>query len=460
MSLPDRTTILIVGAGPSGLACAISLINQGCRDIVVVDAVSQGDNTSRALVTHVATLEALDTIECAESMIELGVKTNGMGIRERSSLVFSMDFSTLARYTRFPFSLILPQNITERVLTKKLEDLGVKVLRPYTLTGMTTNAQNGDVVDVSFADGQIIQASYVIGADGARSAVRQLAGIDFVDPDGHTVEQNNLAQMVLADITFSSPIASVGRSMAVISPENFFFMAPLTTSTTDYQGFNNVYRLGCGVSIAFGPPPHAPSTEYLQDLLDKFGPLELSSDPTVNSKPVHISHTLWSTRFRTHSAAADRFFTRFGGDSSKAKCTSDTNRGAVIMLVGDAAHIHSPAGGQGMNLGLRDAIFLGPTIAAHIKQCQSRPSSTTQTSDPDAILLKFASVRRSRALTVIRMTKWLMSRVLGPPGPPSKWLWWFPVRFGTIRNAIIRIAGRFQFVKRMAAWRLSGLAAP
>lgn len=174
-----------------------------------------------------------------------------------------------------------------------------------------------------------------------------MAGIPFVDPDGHTIEQNNLPQMVLADVTFSSPVAFVGKSMAVVSPENFFFMAPLTASMTNYQGFNNVYRLGCGVSMASGTPPRAPSTEYLQDLLDKFGPLELSSDPTINSKPVHISHTLWSSRFKTHSAAADRFFTRFGGDGSKAKYTFDTNRGAVIMLVGDAAHIHSPAGGQG-----------------------------------------------------------------------------------------------------------------
>lgn len=94
-----------------------------------------------------------------------------MNIRERNSQIISMDFSTLACYTRFPFGLILPQNITERVLTKKLEDLGVKVFRPYTLTGMVTNAQNRDVVDVSFDDGQVIQANYVVGADGARSTV-------------------------------------------------------------------------------------------------------------------------------------------------------------------------------------------------------------------------------------------------------------------------------------------------
>lgn len=94
-----------------------------------------------------------------------------MTIRERSSPILSVDFSTLAPYTRYPFGLLLPQDITERVLTTKLEGLGVKVFRPYKLIGMSTNVQNGDIVDVSFEGGQVIQASYVIGADGARSAV-------------------------------------------------------------------------------------------------------------------------------------------------------------------------------------------------------------------------------------------------------------------------------------------------
>lgn len=284
-----------------------------------------------------------------------------------------------------------------------------------------------------------------------------MAGIGFKDPDGHTEQStNNLTQMVLADVTFSSPISTSRSTMGVVSPDGFFIFAPLTQSMTNYQGFDNVYRLGCGVPISSGPPPHAPSTAYLQDLVDKFGPIELSSDQSVNPSPNSISHTLWSTRFRTHSAAADRFFTRFGGNKP-AKTTSDTNCGAVIMLVGDAAHIHSPAGGQGMNLGLRDAMFLGPAIASHIKQCQSPPLPAKQPSDLDAVLHKFASERRNRAIAVIRMTKGIMSTM---GAPASKWFWWFPLSYATIRNAMLRILGRFRFVQSMAAWRLSGLGAP
>ena len=379
-----------------------------------------------------------------------------------------MNFRHLSNYTRYPFGLVLPQNTTERVLTEKLESLGVKVFRPHTLMSMKRNSQNVNKVDISFDDGQIIHASYVIGADGARSAVRiahftvciapysveyahqvrQLAGIKFVDPDGDTESHtNNLTQMVIADVTLSSDIPDDGPGMAVISPDSLFLFVPLTSSMIEYQGFNNVYRLICGVPVSSGPPPHAPPTPYLQDLINKYGPIELSSDPSANPNPIQISHTLWSSRFRTHSAAADRFFTRFGAAGDK----SDANSGAVIFLVGDAAHIHSPAGGQGMNLGLRDAIFLGPVLVQHINQSRE----PHPTSDPDAILQNFASIRRKRALAVIRMTKVMLS-IMGTPAA-SKWFWWSPVSFGTVRNMILNIIGRFAFVRRMAAWRVSGL---
>src|ERR1700729_125967 len=218
-----------------------------------------------------------------------------------------MDFRSLANYTRYPFGLVLPQNTTERVLTEKLEGLGVKVFRPHTLTSMKTNSQNSNEVDASFDEGQMIQASYVVGADGAKSAVctekftvgivpysvgythqvRQLAGIGFVDPYGDTEDHtNNLTQMVIADVTLSSHIPDDGPGMAVISPDSLFLFVPLTSSMIEYQGFKNVYRLICGVPVSSGPPPHAPPTPYLQDLVDKYGPIELSSDPSANPNPI------------------------------------------------------------------------------------------------------------------------------------------------------------------------------
>ena len=155
--------------------------------------------------------------------------------------------------------------------------------------------------------------------------------------------------MVLADVRFTPdpvPLFPTNNTEGegVVSPNSFFLSIPLTSCASTYDNFDKVYRLACGVPILSGTPPHAPTTAYLQDLVDKYGPVELCSDPSANPNPVRISQTLWSSRFRTHSAIADRFFMRFG----TANSNSDPGSGAAIILVGDAAHIHSPAGGQGM----------------------------------------------------------------------------------------------------------------
>jgi 2-polyprenyl-6-methoxyphenol hydroxylase-like FAD-dependent oxidoreductase len=97
-----------------------------------------------------------------------------MRLRERSTPLVSIDFESLAKYTRYPFGLLLPQNITERVLTEILEDLGVKVLRPRAVTGIEMNEQDSSLVNVSFDNGRAITTRYVVGADGARSTVRTL----------------------------------------------------------------------------------------------------------------------------------------------------------------------------------------------------------------------------------------------------------------------------------------------
>ncbi|KAF9240226.1 FAD/NAD(P)-binding domain-containing protein [Melanogaster broomeanus] len=311
--LPDTTTVLIVGAGPTGLAAALSLLQHGFRDFVIVDAVLQGENTSRAIVVHAATLEALDTIGCGDDIVSQGTKRWG-----------------LKRYTRHPYVLVVPQNLTEHVLGKKLAGSGVTVHRPVKVVGLKRNEANSQLSDVTFEDGKVITAKYVIGADGARSVVRTTAGIGFSGPKSGRDNGLTLRQMILADVTFD------GTEI-----ENFGFRGTMS------------------------------QTEYLQQLIDRFGPYKLSSDPSTNpnSKPTCIKDVVWSTRFRTHSAIADTAFTRLGSDESSAP-----GEGGAIILIGDAAHIHSPAGGQGMNLGLRDAIFLGEALTKHIKAAESNRS--------------------------------------------------------------------------------------
>jgi len=115
-------------------------------------------------------------------------------------------------------------------------------------------------------------------------------------------------------------------------------------------------------------------------MIDTYGPACITSDSSLNWTTVKIDQLIWSTRFRTHSAIADRTFTRLG---------------ATIFLVGDAAHVHSPAGGQDMNLAIRDAIFLAEAVTKHIQASAENPDVD------DTILQEIAEARHARALETI-----------------------------------------------------------
>jgi 2-polyprenyl-6-methoxyphenol hydroxylase-like FAD-dependent oxidoreductase len=253
--------------------------------------------------------------------------------------------------------------------------------------------------------------------------------------------------MVLGDITFSSPPnppIATNDITGTTSPHGLVLVLPLPSSISsgyqqqDQSSETVTYRIFCSVPASEGTPPTAPPTTYLQALLDEFGPISLSSDASVNPHPVHISDTKWSARFRTHSAIAEGFFVRFG-DKQKTTNAHEQN-GGIIFLVGDAAHIHSPAGGQGMNLGLRDAIGLGPVLAAHLQECQQSPSV-----DVDNIIQEYASTRHARAISIIRLTKRMMSsaRSAGNKFTVAYWL--------------IRLVGKISWARNMMVWRLSGL---
>jgi 2-polyprenyl-6-methoxyphenol hydroxylase-like FAD-dependent oxidoreductase len=265
----------------------------------------------------------------------------------------------------------------------------------------------------------------------------------------------NLAQMVLADVTFNAPAEDIPFS-GTLSSNSFFLCVPMPSTFNEYLVSNghpsltgHLYRIGSGVPLEDGEIPTLPSKEYLQNLVDRFGPYSLSSDPSMNpkSKSVCIKDVVWATRFRNHAAIADTPFTRLG---SSGYLQPGEPEGGVIFLVGDAAHIHSPAGGQGMNLGLRDAIFLGEALTKHIHATETKPLS-----EADAILRDFAAVRHARALEVIGLTKGLLS-IMGSKG--GEWMyWWLPISAETVRNWGLWMAGRLPFMQRKMAWELSGL---
>jgi len=253
-----------------------------------------------------------------------------------------------------------------------------------------------------------------------------MSGVRFSDPDG-VPSDNQPAQVVLADVIFSSdsPDLLKDHSFVFTSDNKFFIIVPLPREPGSTEA---VYRIGFTVPLSAGPPPSNPPTAYLQQHIDGFGSEQLSSDPSVSPNPIYISKTIWSTRFRTHAAVADKFLVRMGN--------------GIILLIGDAAHIHSPAGGQGMNLGIRDAISLGPVLAAHI-------ASTDETrSASDRLLEEYAVTRRRRALTTIKLTKRIMGLV--------RTVGWRQI-LTKLSLLVVRLGLKLPFVRRRAAWNLSGL---
>lgn len=311
--LPNKTDILIVGAGPTGLALGVSLAQQGC-DFTLVDRQAVGANTSRAAVVHANTLEVLETLGVTEELLERGHVVPRFSVRSRDSRLIDVDFATLE--SRYPFTLMVPQDVTEAVLLRRLEALGGGVHRPWEVIDLLED-HDGINVTLRSGDGGIarVHAQYVIGADGMHSIVRQAARIPF---DGSVYEDS----FVLADVIMDWPLARDEVNL-FFSPEGLVVVAALPQDR---------YRIVATVDEA----PPEPALQDVQALLDARGP---------RHRKARVHEVIWSSRFRVHHRLAGRY-----------------HRGRIV-LVGDAAHVHSPAGGQGMNAGIVDACVLGPRLA-------------------------------------------------------------------------------------------------
>ncbi|KIK47035.1 hypothetical protein CY34DRAFT_9217 [Suillus luteus UH-Slu-Lm8-n1] len=322
------------------------------------------------------------------------------------SQIFEAKFDPLKKYSALPLSLIIPQNVTELVLEQKLQSLGVRVQRPYRVSSEL------DMSSVQTAPG------HWCGMCDNNLQIRTIAGTGFSDPESSNLVSNAFSQMVAADVTFepepTGPLTLEGHLNGTIFfmfiPFGSCFNAELTRDGKPTT--KSVVRVSCAIPVKYGEPPHSPPKEYIQDMIDKHGPACISSDPSLNRAPVKIDQLVWTTRFRTHSAIADRTFTRLG---------------AAIFLVGDTAHVHSPAGGQGMNLAIRGAIFIA-----------------------DA---EIAEARYARALETIGFTKKLLKLASLGYDP---YAWWTPISWASIRDLALRVLGRFNFVQLKVAWGMSG----
>jgi 2-polyprenyl-6-methoxyphenol hydroxylase-like FAD-dependent oxidoreductase len=310
--------VLIVGAGPTGLSLAAQLAAHGVRPRLI-DRGTGPVPESRALAIQPRTLEVLASLGVTDRLIAAGNPTVRLRLHAPGRDVSVPLFDLGLADTAYPYLLFLSQAETERILEEHLATVDVAVQRRAELVDLR---QSGQVVvaRVRHHDGreEVATARYVVGCDGARSAVRRLAGIAF---RGGTYAQSFL----LADLEADG--IDPGAAHAFLSATGILLFLPLLQPAT--------WRM-----LVMHPPGEPAPAE---------GPVTLAEAQALADRygggGVRLHDPVWMTNFRLHHRAAAAY------------------RSGHAFLAGDAAHIHSPAGGQGMNTGIQDAVNLGWKLA-------------------------------------------------------------------------------------------------
>jgi 2-polyprenyl-6-methoxyphenol hydroxylase-like FAD-dependent oxidoreductase len=314
----DPVDVLVVGAGPTGLALAAELAAHGALPRLL-DRAHDRVHESRALAIQPRTLEVLAGLGITAQLVERGNRVVHLrlhtGGRERAVPLFDLGLAD----TGYPYLLFLSQAETERILADHLAAAGIAIERGVELVGLQAG---GDLISATLRhpDGREEQTSarYLVGCDGGRSTVRTAAGIGF---EGSSYPQT----FVLADAEADG--VAPGAAHAFLSGRGMMFFFPLGSPAS--------WRL-----LMMRPPtdptrPGAPVTlDQVQALTDTY------TDGTVR-----LHTPVWMTNFQLHHRAATCY------------------RAGRIFLAGDAAHIHSPAGAQGMNTGIQDAVNLAWKLA-------------------------------------------------------------------------------------------------
>ncbi|KAJ7153998.1 FAD/NAD(P)-binding domain-containing protein [Mycena crocata] len=430
-SLPSSTEVCIVGAGPSGLACALGL---AARHIpfVIVDALEAGHNGSRAVVMQASALEALGALhpDLSAEIVAGGIQSKTMtavDLQERQ--VFQIRMADLAAYTKYAFCLLIPQHRVEQRIRECLQRGGDSVHWSKRVSEVREVAE-GAQYELCFESGETMTARYVVAADGSKSSLRTAAGIRFIDPKNKNdaCPGANDLSFVVADVLFASPVpTNVPKDafQVIVGGGGVTLIAPILDTSPSADAAQKLFRLYLGVP---GTPPRTPDAPYLQAILDARA---LGSHPTLNNVP-KITQVLDSSRYRTRLALADRYFQR-------------TKGGAYILLVGDAAHKHGPAGGQGMNMGICDGCELAEAIGKH-RNAALVGVKTGAGNDAVEILEEYSARRRAIADKVIDMVGGMTEFENGGAG-------WGPYFRGISLWALFKIP----FVNALIAWRLSGL---
>ena len=318
-----KTEVLVVGAGPVGLMATAELARRGVG-VRVIEKATERSPLSKALVVQPRTLETMDLIGLAEEFVRRGYPAPGLNVGLGSGKKpVSVEMRGLD--TRFPYLLVLPQAETEEILEARLGEHGVAIERGVEFVGIEQSDDDYVVSRVRLSDGseERVRSRYLIGCDGAHSAVRHAVGLPFEGTNHDSV-------VFLADVKIDGEEFVKSRITNFTSRRGFVSVLPFLGE------YSRIF------AVDFAKQHRAQDEELtlpdLQDTVDAIVPMKLT-----------IRKPRWLTRFYAPSRQVP------------------TNRVGRVFLAGDAAHAHSPAGGQGMNTGLQDAFNLTWKLAMVVR---------------------------------------------------------------------------------------------
>ncbi len=346
MGIPDAD-VVIVGAGPTGLMLAGELALARIQVVIVERRASQDLIGARAGGLHARAIEVLDQRGIADRFLAQGQVAQVAGFA-----AIRLDISDFP--SRHPYVLGLWQNRIERILADWVDELGVAIYRGHEVTAF---AQDDTGVDVDLADGQRLRAKYLVGCDGGRSLIRKTAGIDFAGWDP----------------TISCLIAEVEMADK-----------PELGTRRDAIGIHGLGRLEYDIrdgEVVFkdSGPIRVMVTER------QLGEIGHTNEPTLRDLSAALI-AVYGTDYGIHSPTSISRFT----DVTRQAASYRERR---VLLAGDAAHVHFPVGGQGLNTGVQDAVNLGWKLAQVVRG-----------TSPESLLDSYHAERHPVAARVLRNT--------------------------------------------------------
>lgn len=343
--------VIIAGGGPTGMMLAGELRLHDVR-VVVLEKEAQPPVPVRSLGLHMRSIEIMDQRGLLERFLEHGTKHPVGGFFAGFEMAVPDRLDSAHVYT-----LGIPQPVTDRLLTERALELGTDLRRGCALVGLT---QDADGVDAELSDGTRLRARYLVGCDGGRSTVRKLLGVAFPgEPSRH--------ETLLGEMSVTAPLAEVMAVVAEVrETEKRFGVGPM----------GDAYRVVVPAEGVTGDRAVPPTLDDFRRQL--------------------VAHA--GTDFGIHSP---RWLSRFGDATRQA----ERYRVDRVLLAGDAAHVHPPTGGQGLNLGVQDAFNLGWKLAAAVAGWA-----------PGGLLDSYHAERHPVAAAVLDNTRAMMELMSTEPG--------------------------------------------